>query len=112
VSFRIRGSIIKKVNKNEGGALDSILMVFTNLCTDTGCTDNREEGVGLWPHSHVNTREPLGEFLLILLCWANCVHINLHNIRQMEERRPRQNRQEKKSRGKRGVRSLQAKGFQ
>lgn len=61
-------------------------MILTDLRTDTGCTDNGEEGVGLWPHSHLDTREPLGEFLLILLCRANCVHINLQNTGTDERR--------------------------
>lgn len=60
--------------------------VIPNLRTDTGCTDDGEEGVSFWPHSHLNTREPLRQFLLILLCWANCVHINLQSRKTWSQR--------------------------
>lgn len=49
------------------------MLVVTNLRTDTGCTDDGKEGVSLWPHRHLNTWEQLREFVLILVCWADCV---------------------------------------
>lgn len=90
----------KKKGRQHGGLEEkywhSILVVLTNLCTNTSCTDNRKEGVSLWPHCHIDTREQLGEFLLILLCWANCVHINLSKT---DGRRKTKTKQMEKSKG-------------
>ncbi len=48
-------------------------LAVTNLCTNTSCTDDGEEGVSLWPHSHLDTWEQLREFFFILFCGADCV---------------------------------------
>lgn len=61
--------------------------VATNLRTDTGCADNGEEGVGLWPHGHIDTRKQLREFVLVLVCGADCVHKYLQNTEKDRAKR-------------------------
>lgn len=52
-------------------------LLVTHLGTDAGGTDDGEQGVSLWPHRHLNSREDLWEFVLVFVCWSNCVYKHL-----------------------------------
>lgn len=64
---------------------DKHALCLTYLCTDTGCTDDGEEGVSFWSHCHLDTWEQVREFLLVFLCWTDCVHKNLQHNTETKE---------------------------